>query len=567
MKTLSLLLLTGISMTGSLVGTPMQIETIPAEAKWVAHLNMEAIRASRVGRFALEEIVAKRLPKQEGMSFDFAAAAQLIDGISVYGESMEIDDPEKIPESGLVVVEGQPQLGTMVEGLLAYMALEGTTTLLQEKPFQMVQLEDGTIGALLPDRRVLLSRSRNVIDRFLATQKGQNQNLRDARYFSGLGVDDVDAAVVVMAGGLGELEDMGPQARVFQLSKGIALRLAENGDDLALRATLETNSTENALRVQQILQGMIAIASFAKMDDENLSTLLRSTIVRNTDRLVHLEVAFPSERIIKILEAELPPIDIAEDATGGDALAVTVTQSSADETCCPQNLADNNPNTGWQIEGETLSATFELPEQIELQAVDIEWARDIGKAFGFTLSTSTDGQEWKRRIVWEGGGTPPDSVALSPAPSKFLKIELKRPEWGVLGMRSLRLNGQVPSFVSTTASSDAAALPGNLFDSDRETGFDGQGSPVLVEGKLNRPAEIREVGFLWAASGEKQIQIFTSPDGIEWERVLAIAQQAGADSFQRFNARDREARFVRIIAPNANFWGQAREIRFYGKTR
>ena len=566
-KTLSSSLLAVLLTMGSLAGAPMKIESIPAEAKWVAHLNMEAIRASRVGQFALNEIVAKRIPTQEGLSIDIPAAIQLIDGISVYGESMEIDTAEKIPESGLVVVAGHPQLGAMVQGLIAYMTLEEQATLLQEEPFQIVQMEDGTIGALLSPSRFILSKSREIIDRFLATAKGEHENLLEARSFDGLDVGDVDAAVVVLAGGLGNLEGKGPEARVFKLSKGIALRLAEVGDDLALRATLETNSSESALRVQQILQGMIAIASFAQMDDENLSTLLRSTVVRSAERLVHLEVAFPSQRIVEILEAELPPIEIADDATGGNALAVTVTYSSAETVCCPANLADNDPDTGWRIDGDALSATFELRKRIDLQTVDIEWAREIGKAFNFTLSTSIDGKDWKRRIVWEGGGTPPDSIALSPAPSEYLKIELTRPEWGPLGMRSLRLNGALPSLASATSSSDGRALPGNLFDSDRETVFDGLGSPVLVEGKLDRLAEIREVGFLWAKGGEKQIQVYTSPDGIEWVRVLAIAQNGEAAQFQRFNARDLKARYVRILSPNPELWGQAREIRFYGEIR
>jgi hypothetical protein len=465
------------------------------------------------------------------------------------------------------VIRGQKELGAMAQGLLAYMDLEGKSTILQEDPFTIVLLEDGTIGALLSDREVVLSKSRTVIDHYVATKQGRNQNLRQARSFSGLDVTDVDAAVVVLAGGLGELGGTGPEARVLKLSRGVALRLSERGKDLALRVTLETDSSDNALRVQQILQGLMAIASFTQMDNQNLSTLLRTTVVRNAERLVHLEVAFPSDRVVEMIAAELPPIDLANDATGGDPLAVSVTRSSADATCCPDNLADNDPQTGWQVEGETLSATFELRAPIELETVDLGWAEQMGQAFTFTLSTSTDGSDWKRRIVWDGGGTPPNSVALAPAPAKFLQIELRRPEWGVLGLRHLRLNGTVPNLASSRSSSDAGALPHNLFDNNGETGFDGRGAPVLVEGRLDRPSEVREIGFLWGEGGEKQIQVFTSPDGIEWQRVLALAQPVGADTFQRFNARDTKARYVRIVAPDRQRWGHAREIRFYGSAQ
>jgi hypothetical protein len=93
--TLSALLLVSALAQSPLAGGPMQIEDVPAQSKWVAHLNMEAIRDSKVGQYALREIVGKRIAQAGGNEHRFQRRrAQLIDSASPFtAKSIDLENP------------------------------------------------------------------------------------------------------------------------------------------------------------------------------------------------------------------------------------------------------------------------------------------------------------------------------------------------------------------------------------------------------------------------------------------------------------------------------------------
>lgn len=547
--------------------TPLDPSHLPAEAQWVVHVDMEAVRASEMGQYLISEVLAKRIPAQSGLSIDPVAVAAVVDGITVYGEVVNFD-PESMQQSGVVVIDGRPEFGAIVKGWLAYASMEEGVTFIQQEPYPVIQMEDGMMAAVLNERRVVIGKSLANLEQFNATAAGKHPSLVGTDRFASFVGAPSGRAILAMVGGLDQLAGAeGAQARVFQLSRGLMASLDERGGNLSLTVSLETDSAENATRLQQILQGLLAIASLTKMDDENLSTLLRSTGVRKDERSVFLEVAFPAQRIISMVNQVLPPIDLASDRTGGETLAVKVVRSSADASCCVENLGDDDPQTSWVTNGRKLTATFELVETIRLETVGLSWPEGVKGGFSFTLASSTDGQNWERRIVWDGGDLPPESVALTPVDARFLRIGLERSDDGPLGLRSLRLNGVRPELRSAHSSGDSVMLPSNLFDNDPSTQFGPAEGSVMVEGRLAGTARVQEIGFLWADGGERQIQVLASPDGIEWERILAIAQGVAGAELQRFNAHDIETRYLRFVAPDAGRWGPLEEIRVYGVPR
>lgn len=548
------------------VAAPLDPTHIPAEAQWVAHLDVETLRESQLGQFIIHEIAAKRMPATEGFSVDPVAAMQIIDAVTVYGDEISLD-PSSYEKTGVIVVTGNENFGSMVSGLIAYAEVEQKVEVLQRDPYLLVRMDDGTLGAQVSPRQVVLSQSETLINKYLATVSGDHADLAQSGRFENFAVGDRHAILVGRVGGLEKFADAAPQARVFKLSQGLALELGEVTGEVALRTTFDCGNSANAQRVQQILQGLIAITSLTRVDDENLSTLLRSTLVRQREQMVDLEVAFPADRIIEMISAKLPPIEIYDDETGGQALAVEVSYARGSEHCCPLNLGDNDPATGWRVTATELTAEFELAEPQPLRTIEFDWVEGIGEAFGFSCSTSTDGQRWERRIVWDGGGRAPNSVALNGERVRFLKIGFSRPQAGPLGLRAMRLNGQRPALVSARSSAEAWMQPANLFDDDPSTRYEGEGGETVVEGQLADTAIVREIGVLWADAGERQLEVLASSDGIEWQRILAIAQTVSGGELQRFNSKDIRARHVRFRSPDQSVWGQPLEIRVYGTMR
>lgn len=284
--------------------------TIPEDSSWIVQLDLAELRETELGRLLVEEVIVPAFEDSQegepagGFQLDIAAAVQLATSITAYGPRFNFEPGGGDP-SGVLLLEGQPQLAAMLTGYVSYQTLNGGGELLQEEPFPVFQLEDGTVIATLSESRVAMSRSARAIKRLDALGTTANPGM-DASVllgrFSGLRGDGLFVAAIE---GLNQLSSLPPQARVLKLTEGLAVRLDEAEGQLRADAVLRTRSATHARLVGQVLQGLIAMGTIVQEDPIGASELIRSLNVVNDEQEVQLSASLPAERILELLRAGL----------------------------------------------------------------------------------------------------------------------------------------------------------------------------------------------------------------------------------------------------------------------
>ena len=95
-----------------------------------------------------------------------------------------------------------------------------------------------------------------------------------------------------------------PQAKLLQLADGGRVVLGENADQLFLDLALKAKTSEVVTQMQQVIQGLIAMASLGKPDDKDIMQLVQSTKVSATDKVVSVNVEYPVEKALQRIDEQ-----------------------------------------------------------------------------------------------------------------------------------------------------------------------------------------------------------------------------------------------------------------------
>jgi hypothetical protein len=93
-----------------------------------------------------------------------------------------------------------------------------------------------------------------------------------------------------------------PQARILQMATAGAIALGEDDTLTAARLQLVASTDDMAEKLDRILQGMTALLSLANTDDQQLAEFIRSVTTQRTGKQVTLTLAYPSERLLQMMQ-------------------------------------------------------------------------------------------------------------------------------------------------------------------------------------------------------------------------------------------------------------------------
>jgi hypothetical protein len=117
-----------------------------------------------------------------------------------------------------------------------------------------------------------------------------------------------------------ELQGEGPQSKVARMADGVRLEIGEIGGRIFVDARLRTKKPEDALQVQQILQGLMALASFAGDEPEVGTTLgrwIKAVQIERADRTVQVRFEYDLKTLIREMRA-LEALQHDDDEGGED---------------------------------------------------------------------------------------------------------------------------------------------------------------------------------------------------------------------------------------------------------
>ncbi len=238
---------------------------VPAKAHAVAHVDLEALLRSKL----LAEV--QRMHPDFKADLDLGEASPFLRGVQ----------PLKDIRSVTVFATDlrQERFGLLLHASDKVEALLNMATAVEQYSVQQVggrsvhswsDDEDGgerVLAALFEiggstDKLVLASNDPELMAEGMAVLEGRAASL--ATTGGGLVATQARAGAIAFAAcdqSLGELGDLSPSSPVARMVQGLVLQVGENGGNVFMNLALRTEDYQNAQRVQQVLQGLTALAS------------------------------------------------------------------------------------------------------------------------------------------------------------------------------------------------------------------------------------------------------------------------------------------------------------------
>ena len=295
-------LTTAIALGNFAWSAPLDTQIVSDDAKWLAHLDMQALKDSMIGEFALSRIKQEIAKENDTpISIDIDLVAEELHSVTAYGTSFD-KEPDK---NSVLIVRTGPRARSIIDGYIASMELEldGKTGIkrLDDKAHDTYLIGNEVYASFLRDDLWVSSKSYDQIEKAQRVIEGERGNLEES---------DSDLLIkkgggfffLATANGLDSIGDVPPQAKILQKAKGGQVGLGESGEMFRANLALSTPDAEVSSQLSRIVQGMVALASFAEVGNESLNTLMNNLDVEETDRYVSFNIEYPVVGLLRILE-------------------------------------------------------------------------------------------------------------------------------------------------------------------------------------------------------------------------------------------------------------------------
>lgn len=301
---------------------PLDKGIVSDEAKWLAHLDMQALKDSMIGGFALARVKEEIAKENDApISIDIDLVAEELHSVTAYGTSFD-KEPDK---NSVLIVRTGPRARSIIDAYIASMELEleGKTGIkrLDDKAHDTYLIGNEVYASFLREDLWVSSKSYDQIEMAQRVIEGETRNLN---------ASDSDLLIkegsgfffLATAYGLDSLGDVPPQAKILQKAKGAQVGLGERGDMFRANLALSTPDAEVSSQLSRIVQGMVALASFTEVGNESLSTLMSNLDVEESDRYVSFDIEYPVTGLIAILkklaEQQKEKLEGAEETAVGE---------------------------------------------------------------------------------------------------------------------------------------------------------------------------------------------------------------------------------------------------------
>lgn len=311
MKTRSSLLLATLALlttTAPALHAQLNPALVPADSKWVAYADFKALLSTELGQHLIERLpLAREMGGDSPIFPDVNKTMAIIDTVTAFGDTFT---PDVEQMNGVLLIQGNDQLRTIAEGLVAQFSLSHPNEIIEltDLPFEAHRVHNEVVIGFPPEPLVIVSRSPEKLLAALAVYRGQAPSLAGGSHqLTQLLPTETNyylyAASMVPAEHLQE-NDNSPQARIFQMTQAAAVSIGEAGDLAEARATLVAGDASVADKLVKILNGLTAMLSLAETDDANLSAFINSVSVRREGLAVGLRLAYPTARLVDMIEQQ-----------------------------------------------------------------------------------------------------------------------------------------------------------------------------------------------------------------------------------------------------------------------
>lgn len=287
----------------------IQAGAVPADAKWVMHLDLKALNGSPMGRFIRQSMGESAL---RGL-----ASLQSVSGINLTNDvdSLVVFGTAQAQTSAVMVVSGRFDVAKLT-------AIAGGAKEYQNKVFGEHSLlswsdkgkrtnlcfADPTVAVLSQDENAV----RAAVTRMDAPGVGAAGGGAFGRVLKRSG----GRFLAVQANDVAALSGANPQIQMFKQAEAVLLEVGqlarENGLDVAL--SVKARTEEMAQQFSQAAQGLQALFQLQAAQNPDVAELAQGAKVGLEGDVVSISLAIPEERLRKLVQARMAQQQAAAEA-------------------------------------------------------------------------------------------------------------------------------------------------------------------------------------------------------------------------------------------------------------
>jgi len=291
---LALAAVLGFGWVGSAGAEPLNLKQVGADAKWVAHVDLDALRASTIMQKAHEQLKKEHPEAEQHLAmfreiWKFNPCTDL-HGVTIYGDQLKKD-------TGVAIVHAKVDQQVLLEKAAKApehrLSTYGKHELHTWVHAKGSRHERGMTGAFYGTDLIIFGGSTNEVMAALDVLDGTKPNLagKDSPLAAAV---PAGAVVTVRAVGLGDVELPCKSPVVKQLDS-FSLAVGEDKGEVFLEAKLTVKQTETAEQIKTIIEGGRAMAALVHGDDPEAQKILQSVKVTTNDKTVGIELRMPAD--------------------------------------------------------------------------------------------------------------------------------------------------------------------------------------------------------------------------------------------------------------------------------
>ncbi len=296
--TVSVLLAAGPALAGQLLKSQLS-----SDADWVAHLNLEQLVKSQLGRFIRAELDKQGLEEQlQGFQtiFSFHPIDDIRD-VTIYGKG---NDREK----AVALFEGsfdKDKLVALVRMNPEYREIKQADVVVHSWVDENKEDPNGPdqrmYGCAYKDNMVVLGAGLDAVKQAVDVLTGSAPNAAAAVFKQEI-LTRKGAFFQVAANAVNDLADHQNEAALLEQTDQLGVAVGENDGKFYVNLSLRAESEEIAQNVRKMLEGIIAFLTLAGSEHPSLAEVAKKLDISNVDRTITVNFESTPESVFEFLK-------------------------------------------------------------------------------------------------------------------------------------------------------------------------------------------------------------------------------------------------------------------------
>ncbi|MDD4890024.1 MAG: hypothetical protein PHU85_08845 [Phycisphaerae bacterium] len=253
-------------VASAVLAGPFQPAQVPADAKWVAHVDVEAGLASQIGKFTLTQIPAEELQKGVKECLDKAGfdPTKDVKSITAYGTAYDEKSLAAVAEIKLdkaKVIEAIGKKAGHKESTYNGQTIHEWTK--QDKPAEEGAKADVMYGCFVADNKIVLAASMDSVQAAIDVLAGKKDSLAKGGDLAAMVKPSAGSLVFMAARDIAlpdEVPAAGPLALIKKVKTG-TMEICEADKKFSFKVTGAMTAAEDADQARKMLAGLLAMVS------------------------------------------------------------------------------------------------------------------------------------------------------------------------------------------------------------------------------------------------------------------------------------------------------------------